>query len=161
MITSVKKIYKDHVLPTKEHIEWINKINRPVVILLRNVEDTIDNYMRLIKAYRENKLNDKTAKELQVKLLDSLNFEKFCQDLWDYKAGWEKADIKKALYVDYNELVLCPYRITQKILKHYGFKMPKMKNFQLMKAKGNHGYSTYTGVGFERAKREFEEKNNS
>ena len=156
IMTTLKIIYKDHILPTKEQIEWINKINRPVVILLRKPEDTIDNYKRLINDYKEGKLNAKTAKELKLELLCNIDFEAFCKDIEVYNQGWKDANIKKALYVDYNELVLCPYRICSGILRHYGFKMPRIKNFQLMKAKGNHGYNTFTGVGYERAKKEWQ-----
>jgi hypothetical protein len=161
VINDRKKIYKDHILPVDNQIEWIEKINKPIVVLLRNVEDTIDNYKRLMASFRSGKLNKTTAKELQVSLLCSINFEKFCEDLYSYNTLWKQARIEKALYVDYNELVLCPYRLTKNIVNHFGFKMPVIKNFQLLKAKGNHGYSTYTGVGYKRALDEYKKKNNS
>lgn len=156
MATSMKVIYKDHILPTKEQIKWIKKIDKPVVILLRKVEDTIDNYERLLEVYREGRLDKKIAKELKVDKLNEIDLKAFYKDIEDFHNLWKNADIKKTLYVDYNELVMCPYRICSSIVRYYGFKMPKIRNFQLMKAKGNHGYNTYTGVGFERAKKEWQ-----
>jgi hypothetical protein len=156
MINSRTVLYKDHILPTEEQIKWIKKINKPVVILLRNVDDTIDNYKRLLKNYKSGKLDKKTEKELQVRLLYGLDFGKFCEDLYEFNKLWRYAELPKALYIDYNELVMCPYRICKKIIEHYGYKMPKVKNFQLVRAKGNHGYNTFTGVGYERAKKEYE-----
>lgn len=151
-------IYKDHILPTKEHIEYINKINYPVVILLRDPFDTFDNYKRLLDDYRTDKLSKAEINELHLDVLHNIDMVKFTSDIIDYRNFWIEAKIKKALYIDYNELVMCPYHTCKKIVQHFGFNMPKVKKFALLKAKGNHGYNTYTGVGFERAKKQWSNK---
>ena len=148
-------IYKDHILPTKEHIEYIKKINFPVVILLRTPEETMDNYKRLLQDYKKNKLNENDIKELKLIILDKIDFNKLKNDIENFKKGWEKANIKNALYINFIELVMCPFHTCKKIVEHYGYKMPRFKKFELIKAKGNHGYNTFTGVGYERAKKEW------
>ena len=140
-------IYKEHILPTNDHINYIRKINKPIVIILRNPKNTMDNYKRLLNA----KLSNKDKKELQIERLKKIDMKLFENDIKEFRKRWENAKLKKALLIYYNELVMCPYRICKTIVNHFGFKMPRMKKFALLKAKGNHGYNTYTGIGKKRA----------
>jgi hypothetical protein len=144
------KIYKDHILPTKKHIEYLK--NKKFILLLRNPDHTIDNYIRLIKDYKNNKLSEKDIKELHLDLLLNLDFDKFCQDIKNYNKLWKESGL--GLQIDYDELVMCPRRILLKCLKYLG--LPAYGKIELIRAKGNHGYNTFTGIGYERAKKEWQ-----
>jgi len=158
-ISTKRKIYKDHILPTKDHIKKIKKIDKNIVILLRNPDNTLDNYKRLLYSYNSGELSKAEINELRPDRLATCDIRQFKSDIALFKAGWEDAKIGKALYIDFDELVMCPYRICKQIVEHFGFSMPKIKNFALEKAKGNHGYNTYTGVGYDRAKKNWETNN--
>jgi hypothetical protein len=145
-------IYKEHLLPTKEHIEYIKQINKPVVILTRDSSDCIDNHIRTIELYKNGKLSKREQKGLVINKMIKLDLNKLKIDFDNFNNGWLNANLKNALYITFNELVLHPKRTIKRVLNHYGYKTLGLK-LELVKAKGNRGdYNTYTGVGLERLK---------
>lgn len=147
-------IYKEHLLPTKEHIKYIQEIDMPIVILLRDVNHVIDNYLRSIKKYRSGKMGSREQKGLIIKKLISLDYDKLKKEYKEFNKKWMNADLgRKALYINYNDLILRYNETMKDTLYHYGY--PKVKIIPLLKAKGNRGdYNTYTGVGVKRVRGE-------
>jgi hypothetical protein len=125
VINGKKTIFKEHLLPTDNHLQLLNKIKGKIVILLRNPEHSIDSYGRLgIKNF--NLIRDGILNDL-------IKFNK------KYKE-WA-IDKKNILVIDYDDLILTYNNTMRKILKHYGIRYKKL--IPLMKKK-------YTGVGLER-----------
>jgi hypothetical protein len=124
VITSRKVIYREHLLPTKRHLKILNKLNKKVVILLRNPEDSFDSYIRL---------KNSNADEEELKR-DLIHFFNYYMDF--------SKDKKKILVVKYGNLVLNYKSTMKKIMKHFRLPIPK-KIPSLLKKK-------YTGVGEKR-----------
>lgn len=139
-------ILKDHILPTNEHIQalWGHK----AIVLLRDPEHTIDNYVRMRDKYLSGHMPEKEAKELHLETFLKVDFDTFCEDIRTYHEGWRSAGI--GLIIDYDQLVMCPRNTLLKCLKYLG--LSTRGKIELIKARGNHGYNTYTGVGYKRAK---------
>lgn len=146
-------IYKDHILPTEEHLKYLNK--KRFIVLLRKPEDTIDNYKRIIENYKNNKLLAKDAKELKLELLINIDFDKFCDDIRLFNKIW--SEYHGGLHIDYDTLIMCPRNTLLKCMNY--FQLPIIGKIELVKAKGNHGYNTYTGIGEKRAKERWNDTN--
>jgi len=149
-------IYKEHILPTDEHINYIKKINKPIIIMLRNPEHSIDNYKRLLK----DKLSEKNEAELKRDVLKTINMDLLEKDIKEFNRKWKEVNLKCALYIDFDYLIMNPWHACKRIVEHFGFKMPKLKKFALLKAKGNHGYNTYTGIGLQRLLNKYKKESN-
>lgn len=146
-------IYKEHLLPTKEHIDYIRKINKPVVILLRKVDHVIDNYLQSIEKFKSGKMDLREQKGLIIKKLIKIDYEKLKKEYFEFNKLWIESRLKNVLYVNFDDLILKYNRVMRMILDHYGY--PEAKIIPLMKAKGNRGdYNTYTGIGEKRLKRQ-------
>lgn len=144
-------IYKEHLLPTKEHIEYIKTINKPVIILLRKSEDVIDNYLRSVKKFNDGLMNEREQKGLIIKKLITLDFDKLKEEYDEFNAIWKESKLKNALYISFGDLILRYNSTMRKIMRHFGIR--KYKIIPMLKAKGNRGdYNTYTGVGERRLK---------
>lgn len=122
-------IYKEHILPTKEHINFLIKIDRPIIILLRDASSIIKSYKRIFSVLPEIEKNinyDDLKKELEL-------FEK------TYLMYQEN---KNFLCVYYNEIVLDTENSIKKILQHYKYKLKDydIKNIVLEKR-------NYSGYG--------------
>ena len=144
-------IYKEHLLPTKDHIEYIKRINKPIVILTRDPGESIDNHIRTIELYKQGKLTKREQKGLLIHKMCKLSIGKLLRDFTYFNDGWLNSGVN-ALYITFNELVLNPKQTIKRVLNHYGFKTLG-KKLVLLKAKGNRGnYNTYTGVGIKRLK---------
>lgn len=144
---------KEHILPTKHHQDIIKKINGKILILLRRPEDSLDNYKRLYKSYKENKLSAETINELMPYRFVKINFKQLLSDLMIFHKEWIEFDYNKKLIITYKELVLDYYSTIKKIFKFWNYNIPK-NILPLFRSKGNHGYSTYTGIGVKRLKGE-------
>lgn len=142
---------KEHILPTEEHKNIIKKVNAKILILLRNPEDSFDNYLRMINKYNKKEYNEKTIDEIVPFRFDKINLGGFLNDLKDFNEGWLNFDYDKKLIITYEDLILQYKDTINKIFKFWNFKLPK-KIIPLFKSKGNHGYNTYTGVGEKRLK---------
>lgn len=146
-----KSILKDHILPTEKHMEFISDINFKIVIVLRNPEDSLDNYKRMYKRYKTGKMTQAEIKELMPQRFDWIDFDKYLFDLQQFNLRWKEFKYEKKLIITFEDLIL-NYKSTMiEIIKWWKFKVPK--NIPpLVKAKGNHGYNTFTGVGAKRLK---------
>ena len=152
-------IYKEHLLPTKEHIEYVRKISKPVIILTRFPTDSIDNHKRTVQAYHDGKLTAKEKRGLVIEEMILLDMDKLQADFEAFNDGWINAKLPNALYITFEELVLYPHVTLKKVLNHLGYKT-KYRVLSLLKAKGNRGdYNTYTGVGEKRLKEKLNGRN--
>lgn len=129
VITGRKTLFKEHLLPTDRHFKLVENIKGPVVILLRDVEDSLDSYKRIIDC-------------------DKANLQQLKEDLYQFHNRWMlwKSNKPWAIVVEYRDLILNFHHEMRRILKVY--RMPIPKNFgkwQLEKRK-------YTGVGLKRLK---------
>jgi hypothetical protein len=119
VIKGRKTIFREHILPTREHLQKLAKFNENYIVLVRNPEHSLDNYKRLKISEKNLK---KIDKELKVFHSRYLRFAK---------------SRKNVLVIDYDDLIL-NYKETMKIiLKHFNIKGPIIP---LMKKK-------YTGIG--------------
>lgn len=60
-------IYKEHILPTQEHLKYIEDIGEPVVVLLRNPAECIASYKRVLSVIPDKKIDfEEMEKELQL-----------------------------------------------------------------------------------------------
>ena len=149
-ITRKDIIYKEHLLPTAEHIEYVKQINKPVIILTRDSLESIDNHLRMKVLHEKNKLNKREQKGLIIKKMVTLDFNKLKTDFDNFSEGWLSLKLENALYITFNELILNPKGTLKKVLNHLGFRVKHLR-LELLKAKGNRGdYNTYTGVGEKR-----------
>jgi hypothetical protein len=123
-INSKKVIYKEHILPIKKHIQMIDKINKPVVVLLRTPEETIESYKRIFDVIN----------------LD-IDFDVLLKEVKQFYSAYIN---KKGIYlvVTWRDLVFRFHETIEKILKHYGFPIEKkiIKSYTLSKR-------NYTGDG--------------
>jgi hypothetical protein len=122
-INGRKTIFKEHLLPVDNHLRLLEKIRKPIIILLRYPEDSFDSYRRFLKEkYNENNL-----------MQDIENFHN--RYLW-----WDsRQSYTKIIY--YRDLILNYKNVMKSILKWY--KISYKGLLPLMKLK-------YTGIGKKR-----------
>ena len=134
-------MYKEHILPTEEHLNIVRTFGKPLMILLRNPADTFDAYIRFnetacVKRYGK-KVVDLNQIENDVQLF-----------YWNYKT-LEQKKYDHLLFIYYKDLMLNFTETLKKIFDHYGWELPEnYKEIELKKIK-------YTGVGIERLKNEY------
>lgn len=116
-----KKVFKDHVIPTKENIDALKEIGKPVVILLRKPDDSYDSYMR---QFEENNNTNTDRKELKKEL------KKFYNE-------WENTEGKIFLKVYYQDLIL-HYKSTMIEIINHIVQIPPLEKLR------------YTGIGVNR-----------
>lgn len=147
-------IYKDHIMPCKQHFDIINKINKPVLILLRNSKDAAGAYKRLQYSYDREKT--KEAKSYLKKWIDiykKINKKQLIKDFQKYYDEWLNAKLGCALYIYFEDLIKDYNNIMVKILKHFKLKIPEnIDQYKLLKGIGTHGQQTYTGYGEKKIK---------
>jgi hypothetical protein len=119
-----KTIFREHLMPTNDHLNILKKLNTNIVILLRDTNDSCDSYMRF---------NKKTDKEQIKKDLD--DFHKKYVD-------FSRKNSRIVLIVYYKDLILNYIPTMKNILRHFNLKIPK-KIPLLQKRK-------FTGVGLKR-----------
>ncbi len=125
-ISDKKIIYKEHILPTYNHLRIISKINKPVIVLLRKPEETIESYKRVFSVLPE---------------LKDINWDKLYEEVKLFYDIYTKIKNKIYLKIHFREVVFDFYTTIEKIIKHYGFKVPKdLRGFSLQKR-------NYTGHG--------------
>lgn len=123
IIKGRKTLFKEHLLPTKEHLETLDKYRGNIVILLRDSEHALDSYKRL---------GCKITKGLEKDLNDFHN-----------KYMWWASNKRNALVIYYKDLVLDYVPTIKRVLKHY--KIEHKKIIGLLKRK-------FTKVGIDRLK---------
>lgn len=125
-IKDKKIIYKEHILPTSHHLEIINKINSPVVVLLREPEETIESYKRVFSVLPE---------------LKDINYNKLLDEVKEFYNVYKNINNDLYLIVTFRDIVFNFNQTIKKIIKHYGLNIPKnLKKFELAKR-------NYTGHG--------------
>lgn len=129
-----KVLYKEHILPSERQMDMVRDFPYPLMILLRNPDETFDSYRR----FNENEVFQKYKKKLvnlnQIKKDVYLFFERYKQ--------LEAENHKHLLFIYYKDLVLNFKSTLKKIFAHYKWKLPT-GNIELMKIK-------YTGVGIKK-----------
>ncbi len=123
IIKGRKTLFKEHLLPTKEHLETLDKYRGNIVILLRDPAHALDSYKRL---------GCKITKSLEKDLNDFHN-----------KYMWWASNKRNAIVIYYADLVLDYVPTIKRVLKHYKIKHKKI--IGLLKRK-------YTTVGINRLK---------
>jgi hypothetical protein len=129
IITGRKTLFKEHLLPTDRHFKIIEKIKGPVVILLRDVDDSLDSYKRIIDC-------------------DTADLQQLKEDLYQFHNRWMlwKSNKPYAIVIEYRDLILNFHHEFKRICKC--FKLPIPKNINKMKLHRK----KFTGVGLERLK---------
>lgn len=121
-----KKIFKEHLLPTKRHIQILDKIKTNVVVLLRNPKHSFDSYLRMPKGKTFSK--------------------NLYWDLAEFNETYFYYSLKKyyILIITYEELIKDYNKTMIRILTHYKIKVPK--NIPPLQRR------KFTGVGIKRLK---------
>ena len=121
-------IYRDHLVPVKEHLKELEKYKEPIIILLRNPEHVLDCYKRDVHF-----------------LTKRPDLKKLLKELIEFKEAYEKWAIgkKNVTIIYYKELVLHPNKTLVKILNLFGIKEYKIPEFRK---------DMFTGVGIKRLK---------
>ena len=120
-------LFKEHLLPTKEHLELLNKYKQNIVILLREPEHSLDSYIRFFKKNKRKSYNEE-------KILNDLR-------LFHDRYMWWASNKRYAIVIYYKDLINNYNNTMKKILKHY--KCDIKKTIPLKKLK-------YTGIGEKR-----------
>jgi hypothetical protein len=131
VVTGNKKIFKEHLLPTKRHLKHLEKYKAPIVVLLREVEHSVDCYKR----------HDANHYKKYKKHIDLKKIEKDLKKFHDTYLHWISVQ-PNIIYVYYKDLVKNYVPTIKKILKHY--KLPISKNIKPLKR------LKYTGIGVKR-----------
>jgi hypothetical protein len=103
-------IYKEHILPIKQHIVALRKINHNIVVLIRNPYETIESYRRVFSVLPEVNVNFEKLYE-EVKMFYNV-----------YMALSQKEN--NILIVTFRDVVFKFHETMKKIIEHYGFKIP-------------------------------------
>ncbi len=128
-IEDTGSIIKEHVLPTAHHLEILEKIKTPIIVLLRAPSESTDCYRRF--GEKHNKPVDLAGIHYDLTMF----VEK-------YREVCEKKD--NFLLVYYRDIVLNFSKTVRKILRHLNKPVPAdLDRFKLAKV-------MFTGVGLER-----------
>lgn len=127
-VTDKTMIYRDHLIPTEEHLKSLEKYSEPIIILLRNPLHIFDCYLR----DKKFELKEVDVKKLQ----EELNTFKNIYQQWAIGK-------KNVIVVYFKELVLHPNKTLAKILNIFGVKNYIIPEFRK---------DMFTGVGIKRLK---------
>lgn len=82
-ICKPKVLYKEHILPTKRHLEIIDDVKKPVIVLIRNEDNTIESYKRVYSVLPEIKPDYEMLKSELLKFQNIyLEKESFHPDIY-------------------------------------------------------------------------------
>lgn len=138
-ILSKTLIYKEHILPIKEHLEIIEKINYPVVVLLRKPEETIESYKRVFSVLPE---------------LNNIDYDKLLKEVELFNQTYKKIKNKNYLIITFRETIFDFHNTIKKICKHWKLKVPdNLKKYELQKR-------NYTGHGIRKIMESNNDNNN-
>ena len=131
-----KNVYKEHILPTKRHLDIIRNLDCNLMILLRKPDETFDAYKRF---------NEKEVlKKYGEKIVDLKQIQKDIYMFYDRYIELKKENHKHLLFITYRDIVLNFTNTFKLIFDHYNLTLPKnYKKIKLMKVK-------FTGVGVKR-----------
>lgn len=112
-------LYKEHILPTKEHLDYM-KNTKNIVVLLREPSETIESYKRVFSVLPNVKVN-------YDKLLDEVTT---FYNIYNFNDHFLK--------IYYDEVVNDFHETVKKVLNHYGFEIPKdLNKYELAKKNYN------------------------
>jgi hypothetical protein len=157
-IKNKKILYREHILPTKEHLNYIKKVNSKILILLRDPEDSVDNYRRMYQLYLDGKMNEKDRSQLYPERLDDISFEKLLNDFIDFNIGYKDFNFNKKFIITYEDLILNYKSTIKKVIEFFNFNISSNKIIPLIKSKYKRGTDSYTGQGEKRLKEEINDK---
>jgi len=124
-------IFKEHLLPTDDHLQSLGNSRKSIVILLRDPQHVLDAYRRRSEQYFIN----------HGRRMDLNQLEKDLHDLHDRYMWWE-SNKPFATLIYYRDLVLNYKQTMRRILLR--FKLKAVNGLIPLKKK------KYTGVGVER-----------
>lgn len=112
-------LYKEHILPIKEHLEIIDNIGKSVVVLLRDPKECVASYRRVLGVIYDIKINyDEMEKELR--LFNDTYSQLTNKDIY--------------MIIGYNEIVNDFTNTIKKVLLHYGKNIPDdVEHYRLQK----------------------------
>jgi hypothetical protein len=114
-------IHREHLIPSDHHIDVLRRVEKPMILLLRDPDDVFDCYNRM---FEKNKNN-------------TIDREKLKNEIRNYYTSWKKLNIDNILTIHYSELVLDYNRIIKEVVGHLKC---TGKIIPLLKKK-------YTGIG--------------
>jgi hypothetical protein len=124
-IDNNKSLYKEHILPTKHHIDILKKQKGNFVILIRDPDEVMDAYRRIFEVIKL---------DIDMKMLYNE-----CRDFYNSYTNYKN---KNGLIIEYKNLVLDFEKVIEQIFEHYNLEIKKRLN-KLLKY-------NYTGVGVRR-----------
>lgn len=126
MIENKQIIFREHLIPSKEHLKYMEKYLDNVVVLLRDPIDVYQAFQRYNKEYKEQ-----TGKEVNLQLIyyELINF-------YNAYICWTEHK-KNFIVIMYEDLILRPIDTLRRIMKY--FKMKPIKEVKLKKI-------NYTGI---------------
>lgn len=118
-------IYKEHILPTKEHLDILKKIDTNFVVLLRDTESIMKSYSRVFDVLPELNIDRKRMKA----------------EIQEFSDRYMELNWNTILIVTYNDIVNSFTEIMEKILVHYELEIPADINKYKL-AKRNYRWSS-------------------
>jgi hypothetical protein len=119
-------IYKEHILPIDKHIEFIKDIDKPVVVLLRDADQTIESYKRVFSVLPELKIDYNKLKN---------NLEEF-QFRYIMEAENNKPLGKPHLFkiITFKDITKNFTETIKSVIMHYGKEVPEdIEKYKLCK----------------------------
>jgi len=113
-------LYKEHILPIQDHIDFINNINMPVVVLLRDPEKTIESYERVFSVLPEIKIN----------------YGKLEREIIEFHDKYIKQSRENKIYkiINFEDIINNFTETAKECIIHYGFEVPyNVEKFKLCK----------------------------
>ena len=125
-ITAKNIIYKEHILPIKQHVDIINKINQNVIVLLRKPEETIESYKRVFSVLPE---------------LGNIDWKKLYYEVNQFYETYYFLNNPLYLIIHFRDVVFKFHETMKKIGEHYQLEIPNdLNKYELQKR-------NYTGHG--------------
>jgi len=137
--TGTKNVYKEHILPTKEHMKIIRNFKYDIMILLRNPIDSIDCYKRF-------DLNEIKKRHGRSGIVNLIEIKKDINLFYNRYMKIKKENHSHLLFITFEDIINNFSKTLKKIFEHYKLILPKnYENIKLKKIK-------YTGIGEKRSK---------
>lgn len=118
-------IYKEHILPTKKHLEILKNAKNNFVTLIREPKGVVSAYKRVFEVLPEMK---------------SIDYEKLFEEAKLFYNTYKNERLEKNLVVTYRDIVLNFNETIMQIIKHYGYEIDDINKYKLLKY-------NYTGQG--------------
>lgn len=131
-------LYKEHLLPIRDHINFIEQIGKPIFVLIRKSDEIVDSYKRIFSVLPQ--------------IEEIINYEKLKGELDLFSEMYlkkEKENPKIWMVITFRDLMFNCHEIIKKITDHYGYNLDieYIKRFKYEKR-------NYTGHGIRKIKGE-------